>query len=277
MITDAAPLLVNKMLQADNSTMLKILDTLGAALGKREFTIYSSQSEWQNLVRNLGWSGELSSSSADYLAVISSNIGGGKSDEFIKQELRLEVEIAADGSVVNSLFINRKLAAAAAVKNYSYLRFYLPPGAKLISAAGFSPAPSEYFRIPALNSKNDQDLSVENQAYTEPLSQTKVYQEGNKTVLANWLIIDPGQEKEAVVRYRLPFNVLTPGANAKYGLLLQRQPGQQPTELFVRLRYPQSWHPYWFYPDQGLFFNQEINWTQKLDSDLYFGTVFATD
>jgi len=109
-------------------------------------------------------------------------------------------------------------------------------------------------------------LVAENAAKVDVSSGTKIYQENNKTVFANWLMLDPGETATVSITYRLPFNFfdsissdswlkrLNSWLNPKavklfpYSLLVQKQPGASADNFSSRLILPEADTIFWRYP-----------------------------
>jgi|GEM_PF-711962 len=78
----------------------------------------------------------------DYLAFASANIGGEKSDLYIKQNVSLESQIGQDGVVSDHLVITRAHRGNESpywwyrAPNQSYLQIFTPPGAKFLGMTG---------------------------------------------------------------------------------------------------------------------------------------------
>jgi hypothetical protein len=80
----------------------------------------------------LGWSGTLATNpDGDYLQVVSTNLGGGKSDAYIKRHVDHRAEIQANGDIVVTTTITKTNNAPSSdtlgyFNNVDYLRFCVP-------------------------------------------------------------------------------------------------------------------------------------------------------
>ncbi|KKU11972.1 MAG: hypothetical protein UX17_C0063G0004, partial [Parcubacteria group bacterium GW2011_GWC2_45_7] len=77
------------------------------SLAAKDIQLWSRSEEAQAAIRRLGWSGELKKTSGDYLAVITSNVGGGKTDGVIKEEINHEVRIGRGDKAYETVRIRR--------------------------------------------------------------------------------------------------------------------------------------------------------------------------
>ena len=291
--------LPNKLNQ---ETLLALVKAAEESLNQKQILIYLRDADAAATINRYGWDGRIKQTDRDYLLVVNSNIGGGKSDRSIRQTIDHRAEIGADGAVTDTLTIKRehtgeKSEKFSGVRNVNWLRVYVPAGSQLISAAGFVPPAAVYFAEPDAAWLKDPDLTVENQAQIDPASGTKVYTEAGKTVYANWSMIDPGQTAVITLKYRLPFKLTlendatffdnlralinTPKKNyIAYSLLVQKQPGAENTQINGTLVLDPgsifSAEPVWRYPAKTDGTNGELwNFNRSLDTDKYFAVILT--
>src|SRR5262249_38696207 len=151
-------------------------------------------------------------------------------------------------------------------KNIDYVRFLVPAGSKLISAAGFTPHQlylSDGSAFASNSSQDprpyiiDKDLAAMDSASTlDRASGTVITAESGKTEFANWIETDPGETSAVTISYRLPFDLRDSG---KYSLLVQKQPGD-----LVNFNYSLNsgaMHSIW---DTG-----NLSYNQALKSDIF--------
>jgi hypothetical protein len=96
--------------------------------------------------------------------VVDTNLGGGKTDGVIEQNIDLSVEIASDGTITNTLTISRTHHGIqgllfTGVNNVDYLRVYVPKGSVLLASDGFRAPDPALFEIPDENWIIDDDLA----------------------------------------------------------------------------------------------------------------------
>ena len=227
-IADMTPRLLDKLFSVDAATLLPVMQIVYDGLQQKDILVYMNDPFVQHEFSEHGWTGEIKQTSGDYLQVVDTNIGGGKTDAAIQETIDHQAEIAADGSVVDTVTITRLHTGAsddpfAHVKNVDYLRVYVPAGSELISAEGFTQPEASLFLPVEGNYDQDVDLTeISGEIVVDGRTQTRMSQEFGKTVFGNWIQTEPGASTTVVLRYRLPFRVerttWTPGA---YSLLIQ--------------------------------------------------------
>jgi len=281
-LADLFPKLIDNLSNLDREKWPQVLGLFFKALEKKDIMFYFNDEELENLVTEFGWGGQLSSTEGDYLNVISSNIGGGKTDQVVSQDVELDVDIKDDGSVVNTLIIKRKHngspdKAWEDVKNVSYLRTYVPLGSKLISAEGYD---SWFFNAlinPLENSHEDSLIGeIEKSQEIHDDSEVRIFKEGDKTVFGNWIGVEPGEEKVVKLKYKLPFkleiNKDEPISN--YSLVMQRQPGSENRSVSGQINYPDKWQAIWQHSTNG-FISDDLKYQTELDTDKVIGVIFT--
>lgn len=266
-IADLAPIMLERMETADMETMLAIMDILGTALVEKDAMLFFQENELQSEMERLGWSGAIKQAPDDYLMVINTNLGGGKTDTVIEQRIDVDVQIAEDGSVVNTVTITKEhlglsTALFEGLNNVDYLRLYVPRGSELISASGFEIPDSELFETPEFPLNSDEDLAFTiEQAEKDPMSQTDIWEEQGKTVFGNWMQTKPGESQQVTFTYKLPFRLIEPDESqtlfekakehlgfkelTAYTMLVQKQPGVETRTTNVRVQLPENLSSVW--------------------------------
>lgn len=234
LIGDMLPLLLGKVFQVKSDSLLKILQAFSGSLADKSFLLYFSDATIQKAIQSYGWDGSILSADKDYLYVVDTNIGGGKTDQVIDQLIEHHAEIKKDGSVLVTVTVTRShqgnpLDLWEKVTNVSYLRIYVPQGSQLISTDGFSEVLPNRYQIPDKDAMVDQDLvRIEGDSIIDEKSDTRISNEFGKTVFGNWLSVDAGKVGKVTVTYLLPFKLDINGLLKQtdaYSLLVQRQPG----------------------------------------------------
>ncbi|HBY73367.1 MAG TPA: hypothetical protein DEG44_01610, partial [Candidatus Kerfeldbacteria bacterium] len=275
-IADMTPRLLDKLFSVDAKTLLPVMQVVYDGLQQKNILVYFNDPYLQNEFSQNGWTGEIKQTSGDYLQVVDTNIGGGKTDAAIQETIQHQADIAADGSVVDTVTITRLHTGAsddpfAHVKNVDYLRLYVPLGSELISAEGFSQPEADLFLPVESGYAQDTDLAaVTGEVMIDGRTQTRMSQEFGKTVFGNWIQTEPGESSTVTLRYTLPFRVerstWSPG---KYSLLVQKQPGAFDPILLSQVHYPAAWQRVWDYPT-----GSALTIEQTLLHDLFVAAVF---
>lgn len=271
-LADLVPLLLQKLSEVDKATWPQIIQALQDNLSQKQIVMYSKDPELQNDLKSFHWEGGILDTERDYLSVVSSNLGGTKTDLFIEQKNELKTSIDSSGIITNELTLTRtnKLPDLEGTKNTSFIRIFVPKGSRLISVLGFDYKNLEFPEN--INYKIDSGVyDWEKDSLRDVLSGTTIGQEANKTFFGNWLTIKGGESRQIKIVYQLPFKL---GEIDNYSLLVQKQIGQmqQPVKWDLNFRQRSiTWKN--FDPDK-----QETTSLSSdiiLDKDIFFGLVFT--
>lgn len=267
-IADLAPALLERVKSLPAEQALQLAGVLGEQLAQRHIQIAHHNSDVQAVFSQLGWGGEVVQTPGDYLAVVNTNIAGGKTDGVINDSYNLTVHIDEQGVAKHTLTVTRthtgkKNVGFSGVRNVDYLRVYVPAGSTLVSATPSQVPPASLFEQPDPKWQSDATLAASDGVYRlEPESNTEIYQESGKTVFAQWMQVDPGQQATMTLVYTVPQTVrsyalpqreaswtdwlssqpVRPAQTVRtYSLYWQKQPGAWDPQLAVRVDHPQSW------------------------------------
>ncbi len=289
-LSDATPKIIEKLFSIEPTGMVKLLTTVNKGLEEKDLQLYMTDSEMQKFVEAHGWDGRLKEAPSDFLAVVSTNIAGGKTDGVIDQEIFHNVDIASDGSITDTAMISRHHFGPTdpyftKEKNRSYIRIYVPKGSQLVKAAGFIPPFDEEFKSYGEFLKEDSRLRTENNAQIDLSSQTKTYEENGKTVFANWLNLNPGESQDAIVVYKLPFKLggdqlasesglnklkmalMNSKKEINYSLLVQKQSGSNTNQFVSTINLANNWKVTSKYPEKITGDNNSLRFSSKLETD----------
>jgi hypothetical protein len=205
--------ITDKDILADQGGVLGFVNILSRAARKKDLQLYFDDSSVQNVIEKYSLDGGIKNTDGDYLMVINTNVGGGKSDSVIQQTIDLESKVGRDGSIFNKLTIKRKHNGNPddffqRVRNVNWLRVYVPEEAELIAVRGFEKPGGEFFRKPDGELEIDKDINELDGGYMiDEDSGTRIYDQFGKTVFANWSMIDLGEEALIEIEYKLPFGL----------------------------------------------------------------------
>lgn len=289
--------------KSSNTDMLRLMTELHAAAEEKEIQVYMNDPSVQNAFRQFGWTGELRSvnTAQDYLMVVNTNIGGHKSDARIKQRIEHQASVQEDGSIINTVVIHREHTGIPGElfygkANIDYLRLYVPAGAELLEAEGFSYPSEQSFQAPESWYEDDPTLaSLESEESFDLKTGTRVTREFGKTVFGNWIFTEPGSTSDVYMVYRLPFTVLNkqlPDTSAskwtaalvgppkkqisRYSVFVQKQSGSE-SEFTSKIIYPEGWVPMWRSDEgMGLALNG-ATYASSLTTDTALGVVMEYD
>jgi len=150
-IADLAPKVLERILQADQRTLMQLLGYLDNALTKKDLLFWFRNGEIQSQATSLGWTGEVKNTDGDYLYVVHTNIAGQKTDLVMRDDVDHSVKVLPDGTGIVTLTVKRthtgvKNALFSGVRNVDFMRVYVPYGSTLIEANGFDAPDPNYSR-----------------------------------------------------------------------------------------------------------------------------------
>jgi len=226
--------------------------------------------------------------------VVATNISGGKTDGIVNQEIYHRAKIMDDGSIIDSLLISRNHFGPVDedftdVANRSYIRVYVPLGSELLSVNGFEYPDEKEFKEAGDYLEEDPRLLNERMAFIDTETKTKTYIENSKTVFGNWVTVQPGESKDVLLEYKLPFKLnfnereQPQGILGKikatftsqeiydsYSLLIQKQPGSNSDKIISKVEYPNTFNSQVVYPKEVSSFDGESVYNSVLAEDLFY-------
>ncbi|OIO06906.1 hypothetical protein AUJ35_03120 [Candidatus Falkowbacteria bacterium CG1_02_41_21] len=277
----------------DQANLLKLLKITDESLSAKQIMFYFSDSNLEQKMIENGWAGKMRFAPNDYLSVINTNIAGGKSDRVMEETINHQIEIQADGSIIDNLIITRAHRGVrgepfTGMRNVDWMRIYVPLGSELLESSGWSVPDQTYFESPDPAWKTNEYLAqTEGQATTQELSGVKVYAENGKTVFANWSMVDPGKNTIITLKYHLPFKLklqkpatgLIAWVNRlfkqepivyDYSLLVQKQPGAPAGNYSSSLSFSGRVRIFWKYPDNLDIIDNGWERQEPLAADKYY-------
>ncbi len=281
---------------ADKIDLIKLVVALHEAAQEKEIQVYMNDQTLEQQMREFGWTGELFDTAPpqDYLMVVGSNVQGQKSDAKIEQDIEHTVVIEPDGTATVHVTVRRTHGGQAGElfyggPNISYVRLYVPKGAELLDAGGFTYPPEDAFHVPEPWYVEDEDVSLyEKEVGIETKTGTQILESFGKTAFGNWMATAPGSTSEAFVVYRLPFRIPIqevtktarwfavgsgqPHQTSRYSFVAQKQSGTN-SHLVSTVVYPDGWEPVWRSDDTIQLTSSGVVVDQRLETDASFGVV----
>jgi hypothetical protein len=294
-IGDLAPRVLERLLKADESAYVRLIDLLDAALEEKHLMVWFADAGIQSKAGEFGWTGALKGTDGDYLAVVHTNIGGQKTDLAMKESIDHAVKVLPDGGAIVTLTISRthtgtKGALFSGVRNVDYLRIFVPLGSTLVEASGFRAPDPKLFKLPDPSYGADPTIKAqEDGVRIDRASGTRTTEESGKTVFGNWMQIDPGETGVATVVYRLPPGTVKQAAARRegrlsalyeklvgeererlsYSLLVQKQPGALPSAFTSRIDLPRGFDLSWGSDTRSEDDRGRLIMNASLDKDLF--------
>jgi len=265
-IGDLAPKLIERVMDGSSQDFFSILDRVDAGLRSRDVQVYFADGELERQVRELGWGGEIRQTDGDYLMLVDTNLGGGKTDGVISETVAVDVGIEEGGGIVNTVTVTRTHNGSAddefsGANNVDYVRLYVPKGSTLLTASGFDIPDDSLFSAPEDDWQIDDDLLYPMDSLSQdPVSKTAIYDEFGKTVFGNWVQTKPGESSTFTFSYRLPFSLNTKvdgsleaaarraigiPTTESYSFTLQKQSGVSDRTTSVSIRVPSTLKTSW--------------------------------
>ncbi|MFA6028186.1 MAG: DUF4012 domain-containing protein [Patescibacteria group bacterium] len=278
-IADMTPKLLDNLFALKGDNTLSVMQVFYNALREKNILLYFNDPILEEEMINLGWGGSIKETPRDYLSVINTNIGGGKTDKEIEEIINHESVIQEDGSVVDKLTVTRTHKGSANdefanILNWDYVRVYVPEGSQLVSAEGFTQPDQKLFLDVPEEYDFDKDLkNISGNVYMEENTKTRINKEFGKTVFGNWISVNPGESVTYTITYKLPFKIDVDNLfnnTDTYSLLVQKQPGSFNSLFYTTLKMPDTYQIKWRYPDDFAGSFDSI-----LDTDKYLGVVLA--
>lgn len=192
----------------------KLFQMMLSEFEQKHILIYLHNEAAQKSLEALNYAGTMSSfSQGDYLHINDANLGGAKSNMFVKHAIKQNYEKGEGGVVVKTLTIDYKnpsegskgcnLEAGGLCLNGlmpNWVRIYVPKGSELLSFEG-----------------SEDEVTVK--------------EEYNRTVFEGFLTIAPNSVSQIKLQYRLPSTI----ESNTFPLFMQKQPGTDGHEMTIMI------------------------------------------
>lgn len=235
----AAPKLLEAMGSLEGENRNRLLEILVTRTKNKDIKFYFEDAAMAALVSEVGIDGvpyEMEEGFVgDYLALVNTNVAGGKTDVVIGQKAILRSEIGADGVIKNELLITRdhrgdiESAPWYNHRSQNFFKIFTPPSSELTYIKGGETKNIVPIGNFALGYREDPDLAkVED---TRTILQTPVdgyaesYLESGKRVFATWFNVDSGDRRSLEFEYTAGKIPLVGGQ--KYTFVLDKQSGSE--------------------------------------------------
>ncbi len=208
-VGDLFQALMERSKNLSREELLKLAAVFSDALETKDVQIAMVDPDEEALIEKFGWNGRFKSSIGDSLAIVGANIAGQKTDGVIDEKVSHTAEIQDDGSIVDTLVIQRthngsKGELFRGVRNVQYLRVYVPKGSELLAAQGFETPATNLFKKVLETDAKDPDLEMVERTAVQATGTIWQATESDRSVFGGWLQLDPGQSQTVTLKYRLP-------------------------------------------------------------------------
>jgi hypothetical protein len=210
-IGDMAGTLIERLTTTEGDSFLELATLLSDGLENRDIQIYHTDPEIQSAITNLGWDGGIVGNTGDYFMLVHTNLGGGKTDGVIDDDVEINSRVRDDGRIENNVKITRthhglKSSMFSGANNVSFTRIFVPRGSKLISTVGANPPADELFEE---NDHQADELLTKIESTTiDSNSKTQITESFGKTSFGNWIQTQPGTSSTLEFTYLLPSHIL---------------------------------------------------------------------
>ena len=230
-LTSVGQALIDKII-SDKSNLDKMALALMEALNERHVQIYSQNEVLEEAIVAQGWGGTLNFEGDNYLGLTEANFGANKANYFVNREIFLQTDMAKTGDLdttVTVIYENTSKNNAWPGGDYkNYLRLFIPPQAKFISA----------------NTGDNKKATVSAVLTENILKRLKpeeflVYKSSDSGVINYGLLVNiPASSKKTVTfTYRLPPVDLTK-EEIPHMVFIRKQAGTDNDKLTVIYNFP---------------------------------------
>ncbi len=224
-IIDLVPAMIEKMKTLPPGEGLRAALTAMAEADQQNLMIYSRSQALQSAVKQLGWDGAVPTVTGDSLAIVDTNLGGGKTDRIIRTDVK--VQVVDDGSELQHTVslvrhhAGKKNDALTGFINKDFIRVYAPSNAQFVSISGSTVPDAKFFFTPSAGATTPASVAkAEGQTLIDPQNGTRITHESGRTVFGAWSVVEPGEDQTVVFTYTTP----RPTGNS-WSLYWQHQPG----------------------------------------------------
>ncbi len=238
-LKEIAARVLDALAAAGEAKQRQFFDALLGLVESKDVMAYSGEPGIQNFIERYGASGGVyklpENFTGDYLAVVDANVGGGKSDLFMKRAVTFESELGTDGVVKNHLVLEASHEGNVSgdwwykVPNENYLQVFVPPSGELVKFEGGTEKniapPLDYekagYKIDPLVAE------IESGAAAAPDNPSiSVHQESGKKVFSTWSKVAAGESAKIIFDYshKLPAPLSDGGV---YQFIFEKQAGTE--------------------------------------------------
>ncbi len=175
-------------------------------LEKKNLMLFFPDEELQERIKEMDWAGKIDENWSDnYLMIVEANLGGKKSNYFIKREAEYLIDLdkaRPEAKIILGYHHQGENKNWFSGDYRAYLKVYAPLGSKLLSA-------------------DDSESKID------------ITKDLNKTVFGSWIVISTGQKEVIEIKYLLPEGF---GKEEINQLLVQKQSGMGKFPLKVIIK-----------------------------------------
>jgi len=287
-IGDLLPGIFTRLSRLLNERPAEFIELVAKALDRKDLLVWSAFPEEQMSIVGAQWGGAVEPGTGDYLAVVHTNVGGGKTDKVIVERWDRVIYFFPDGSAEATLTITRSHHGNPAdvwerVHNVDYVRIFVPWGSEFLGASGFESPDPLLFKTATGLDQYPALQEIERDTSEDVVSGVRLTQEHGLEVVGGWLQTPVGETSVATVRYLLPGMMRRRGGTGEaavhdsrtYTLKIQRQPGAGHVRFTDRIIAPMEWGGYTIRAEsQGQLQTEAQDLNLIIDRDTGYGVLW---
>ena len=243
------PKLIEKLSTLSSEQKQALVKLFEYHLTHKNIMAYVDDSALQLYAKTVGLAGDVAIPSSrtisEYLAVVNTNVAGGKSDAFMSQDIDFKSSISETGEITNAVTLTRRHTGQKQKEwwykatNKNYLQIYTTLGSRILGSAGRDKWPTD----PKNKYKGfttDSDITaIESTDYFLADLGLDRFIAFDKTVFAAWLNTPAGKTKTFTLMYKNPARI-DPTSNAPFEFIFDKQSGAS-TTLSVAIDAPPTY------------------------------------
>lgn len=272
------PLILSKINNLSDEKKSILLTKLFNHLEQKDIKIYSKNQGLANFLALTNIDGGIYRSRdkilENYLAVVNANLGGGKSDAYVKESINLKINLDTAGTALNELVVTRENYSNQTKElwyrkdNNNFIQIFTPQGSNFVSMSGNSTNPkSNTYEYVSGGYEKDTDVeNLEKTATFIPDMKLWKMDYAQKSLFGTWFNVGVGKTKELNLRYDIPsVRGVDLGDGSKYRMVFENQSGMRP-ELSIKINAPLGFK--WQESDAALFSYSDKNPKGRVIIDL---------
>lgn len=215
-VQELVPIVLEQMQTQASSIHAALFSRLQYHIERKNIMFFFEDRTLQQQLTTLGVSGAITptpvstSTVGDYLAVVSANIAGGKSDYVTHQTINLYGTINASGTLTHTLTITRAHHGANEndwwyrAPNKTYTQIYLPLGSRVTASAGALPLPKPSEWDYRGYQSDPLVVATQNTRRVFPEYNLERFTAYQKAVFGGWFTTMPGTTSTLTMTYKHP-------------------------------------------------------------------------
>ncbi len=240
------PMLFEKLGSATAEQKRALAQTLGERVKHKDLMAYAADRTLEAYIQNAKLGGELytpeARSTEDYLAVVDTNIAGGKSDAFMNESVALDSRIDVEGRIINHLTVTRAHTGAGQTEwwyrapNKNFIQVLTPFESRLTAFSGHDGKIPDAPLVRPSYLRDADVQAIEQSAEWLPEFKAQQYMQFGKTTFAAWMTVSRGEKKTLVADYELARQLIL-APDVGYRFVFERQSGTN-TRFSYRVEAP---------------------------------------